>query len=173
MVQVTRTFLPDGTTTPLPHALDDGTFGAWVLVCDPAGYDLGPDFEHGAVTGAWPVGAPVADRRRLMAAGQAALLWVGGASTEFPPGFWAVGRLTGVVREVDDGDGFEVPVELDILDPPVLEEDLDGDVVLDRLEVRWRPSVRLSWVTRVQLAALADFAVVPPALTTPGWELAG
>ncbi len=176
---------PTGSTLRR-ESFEDGTFGAWVLTCDPVVYDLGPDFERGAVDGWWPVGAPTADRRRLMAAGQPALLWVHGSSSEFPPGFWAVGRLTGPVRGVGlvgadgvpggrRGDGFDVPVELDIVDPPVLAEDLDGDVVLDRLEVRRRPSVTLSWLTRAQLAALADFAVVPPGLATgtPGWPRAG
>lgn len=160
-------------TTLRPELLADGTFGAWVLTCDPARYDLGPEFERGTVDGWWPAGPDGGAHMALMRAGQPVLLWVGGKSSEFPRGFWAVGRLGGPVAADGQGrldpvaagwhdDGPHVPVELDILDPPVLAEDVDDDVVLGGLEVLRAPQVGVSWLTAAELGALADFAVVPP-----------
>lgn len=153
--------------------LADGTFGAWVLTCDPTRYDLGPEFERGSVDGWWPAGPADGAHVPLMRRDQPVLLWMSGTSGEFPPGFWAVGRLDGRVATAGRGrldpvaagwhdDGPHVPVELDILDPPVPAADVDDDVVLGSLEVLHDPDVAVSWLTAAQLAALADFAVVPP-----------
>ena len=133
---------------PSQRALSSETLGAWLVKASGglpstrahlrAGF---ADAHTGCVRRTY--------RTELIAPGQRVLLWVSGGSADHPPGIWAHGRTTGVVA-----DGV-MPVELTVLEHPLLRSDVVGDAGLSGMEVLRMPAgSNPSYVTPEQLAVL-------------------
>ena len=78
--------------------------GGWVLRCNPDVYDLPGDVEAGAEK-VWSWRVAKSYRTEVMAAGQRAVLWLGGPATSLrTPGVWGIGYVTGSAYLRADGD---------------------------------------------------------------------
>lgn len=128
--------------------------GAWLLKCNPAVSDL-PALVAGGGRSVetWCVADNY--RSELFAAGQPLLFWVSGPAGRAPtPGIWGSGRVTGPARPRADGK-LVVPIELEILDPPLARSELVTVAPLRDLEVIRQPQQsNPSFVTKEQYAAL-------------------
>ncbi|MHA7620316.1 protein NO VEIN domain-containing protein [Cellulosimicrobium cellulans] len=166
----TKTRRPTGPA----DALQDGTFGAWVLHCNPRLYDIRGDVARGELNGSWSVPNTESYRLDLMDEGQPALLYVGGQRAATPPGLWGVGRLTGPVQrsvllEHDTPQGWIgierattreswVPLQLGMRAAPVSRTALLEDRVASRAEFLRAPQVVPAWVTASELKAITKLA---------------
>jgi len=156
------------------EALQDGTFGAWVLHCNPRLYDIRGDVARGELNGSWSVPNTESYRLDLMGEGQPVLLYVGGQRAATPPGVWGVGRLTGPVQrsallehdtppgwvDVDRATTREswVPLQLSMRTTPVSRTALLGDRVASQAEFLRAPQVVPAWVTARELKAITKLA---------------
>lgn len=106
-------------------------------------------------------------RSRLMAEGDAVLLWVSGNGRRLASGIWGVGHVLGPV-----GEG-EVPLDLPLLDEPVTAAELLA-AGIDDLEVQRMPAgANPSWVSREQLARVEPLLPARPdqATAAANWAL--
>ena len=102
-------------------------FGAWVLKCNPATWDLTSFLGEGkAQLGGWVVHHN--ERARAMAAGDPVVFWVSGESHHTPPGVWAVGTVVGAAHEGRPGEHWRKAPEQDVWV-------VDLDVVVERLRL--------------------------------------
>jgi hypothetical protein len=134
------------------RAVSLGDLGAWLVK---AGGAEASTYEHVtdgfARVDSWCVRPGY--RARLVEPGQAVLLWVSGRHREMPAGIYARGRTSGPAS------GGTMPVVLEPLAMPVLRSELVGHPGLEGLEVLRMPAgSNPSYVTRAQLAALADLS---------------
>lgn len=151
-------------------ALRDGTFGAWVLHCNPRHYDISVDVARGELTGSWSVPNTENYRLDLMKEHQPVLLYVGGQRAATPPGIWGFGHLTdsvhrSVLFERDVPQGWLdverattreswVPLQLTMRTTPVPREAMLGDRVASQAEFLRAPQVVPAWVTAKELRAI-------------------
>lgn len=157
-------------------AIDETNFGAWLLKCNPATYDLLAAVEAGiGYVDSWGVRAGY--RSEMMAEGHRAILWVSGDGRRMARGIWGVGWVRGPVRDVEPDGGppdrhfwlsgnarravrLAVRVWIPVLDEPVTVAELRAAGVLD-LEVQRIPQgSNPSWVSKEQLAVLEH--LLPP-----------
>lgn len=156
------------------EALQDGTFGAWVLHCNPSHYDIRADIERGELNGTWSVPNTESYRLDLMDEGQPVLLYVGGQRAATPPGLWGFGRLTGSVQrsvllEHEASQGWLdverattreswVPLQLEMRKVPVTRSTMLGDRVTRGAEFLRAPQVVPAWVTAKEPKAISKLA---------------
>lgn len=128
--------------------------GAWVLKCNPSVSDL-PALvaDGGRSVETWCVADNY--RSELFDADQPLLFWVSGSAGRTPtPGIWGSGRVTGPARTRADGK-LVVPIELEVLDPPLARSEIAAVDLLRDLEVIRQPQMsNPSFVTKGQYAAL-------------------
>lgn len=164
-----------------PEHFDDGTFGAWVLKCDPAVYNVSPEIHAGYMDGMWTVNERMTSRLALMGADQPAFFWMSTGSDEFSRGFWGAGWLEGTVEkiapsEIDptrwDPDALKrqtrwVAVSVDFFPVGILADRLKVDPVLRQAEVLAAPQVTPSWLTVAEVAALEELGAAVPKRVDP------
>lgn len=142
--------------------INDDSLGAWLLKCQPR---VNRDVPLAILDG---TGGPVtrwcvADnyRTRMMARGDRVVLWVSGDDRQVARGIWGLGWVTGGVQDVVEREGAapaskEVRLHLPLLRRGVLEAEIRSAGV-DDLEVLRQPQgSNPSWVSKDQLAAIAD-----------------
>lgn len=119
----------------------------------PEVWDIGAAFRDGVKLDWWRL-APTY-RAGLLKIGQPCVLWVTRGDSRVPSGVWAVGEIDGEVFE-DVGDPDDelwrdqaaqrqlrprVPIRLDVLEEPVLREEIMGDPRLSSIEILRVPRI--------------------------------
>ncbi|MCT1551307.1 protein NO VEIN domain-containing protein [Brevibacterium casei] len=180
--------MADGFLNPY-QAFERDDFGAWILVCNPALFDVGSleeDSADGFVNGSWTVSSRAGVRTKLMSEGQRVLLWVTSGSNDYPRGFWASGTLTSsaFVDALDYTTGWlEVPrapentwveFEMELFERGTVASLLVTDPVLRTIEPLRAPQVAPPFLTVQQLAALNPhleypFSDLEPSPRPDGW----
>jgi hypothetical protein len=132
------------------RALTLDTLGAWLLKATGAAPSTRAHVSSGfAGVETWCVRPTY--RSDLVAAGQAALLWVSGNEPGQPAGIYAYGRTTGRAG------GGVMPLTLSPLSAPLLRSELAGHPELRAMEVLRMPAgSNPSYVTQAQLATLVE-----------------
>ncbi len=143
-----------GADAPAIAHLRDGTpVGAWVLKARPSLWDIGEALRQGVELDWWRL-AP-SYRVELVHAGQPCVMWVTRGDATTRSGIWAVGEITGEPAE-DTGDPDDplwidrdaqrqvrprIPVRLEVLERPVLREELVAHPDLSRTEILRVPRI--------------------------------
>lgn len=139
---------------PTVARLRDGTpVAAWVLKARPSLWDIGAALREGVELDWWRLAHSY--RAELVAPGHPCAMWVTRGDPTTPAGVWAIGTVTGV--PVDDAGDPEdplwrdhdarrqvrprIPVELEVLERPVLLEELRAHPVLSRVELLRVPRI--------------------------------
>ena len=138
---------------PSPRRLGTDDVACWVLKTSRLPLEFAP---------AWAPGRTLdltrcvrrSYRLELMAAGQACALWVSGRNR---PGVHALGVLRGGAEP--DGEGWAVPVRLELMAEPVPRSELLADPAFRDAEVLRMPAgSNPSWLSPAQYAAVLDRA---------------
>jgi hypothetical protein len=138
---------------PIAHLRDGSPVGAWVLKARPSLWDIGAALRHGIELDWWRLAHTY--RVELVRAGQPCVMWVTRGDATTRSGIWAVGAITGEPVE-DTGDPDDplwrdrdaqrqvrprIPVELEVLERPVLREELVDHPELQRTEILRVPRI--------------------------------
>ena len=140
--------------------VDDESFGAWVLKCNPAVFDLAEFLSLGHTqVGSWTVKESY--RTQIMRTGQPVVFWVSGSRDGDPifRGVWGIGRLTSGA-EYDDGmfiedaekspwrdlyratqAGLGVEVDIALMEDPLPADEFESVPVLASSEVVRAPQL--------------------------------
>ena len=143
--------------------INNESFGAWLLKCNPDVFDLPRMLEAGLTPEEWSVQDNYRSHR--MKAGDPVILWMTGRRSNTPSGVWAVGHLKGPVDvEVEiaeaDEEGFWIdedrrlrarflaPVELEFLTEPITRAVVQATPGLAEMEVFTSPAnSNPNWLT--------------------------
>ena len=145
--------MSDPALPAIAHLRDGTPVGAWVLKARPSLWDIGEALRQGVELDWWRL-AP-SYRVELVRPGQPCVMWVTRGDATTRSGIWAVGEITG--EPVDDtGDPDDplwldhdaqrqvrprIPVRLEVLERPVLREELLDHPDLVRTEILRVPRI--------------------------------
>lgn len=132
---------------------DGSPVGAWMFKAHPDVWDIGTALTEGLKLDWWRM-AP-SYRVGLVEIGHPCAMWVTRGDPRVPSGVWAVGQIDGEVFE-DVGDPDDelwidrtaqrqlrprVPIRLEVLDAPILREDIAADPRLSSIEILRVPRI--------------------------------
>lgn len=160
------------------RAITPDTFGAWLIKCDPeTKFDL-PGWLADGNPAIYDWSVKRNYRSDLVAAGDPIILWVSGNGKKMDRGIWGLGYVTGPVEDaiplelnaVDIGYWHDagarravelfVPLDLPVLDSPVLATDVLAAGLTDLEVVKVPAGSNPSWVSKEQLERLMP--LLPP-----------
>ncbi len=174
-------------------AITDSNFGAWVLKCNPATWDLGAFIDDGGrLIETWSVQDNYRSAR--MRIGDPVVFWVTGADEATPtPGIWGVGVVAAPVEVEAEVDGVHDPgywldsdaqlrarffatLDLPLLDQPIPRSTIKQLPALASAELLRQPQMsNPSWLTLDEWDALRglldpDLVFAPAPEVVAEWE---